>query len=87
MLKNPFFNHIQEAYQLGATKEELSALLGRGRAKKGMFEGDVSEGELEIGQISGLIHNIIPAAAVVDEIIGEYKQALYEQQTAKYNLE
>jgi enoyl-[acyl-carrier protein] reductase II len=87
LLKTPFFNHIQEAYQNGATKEELIALLGRGRAKKGMFEGDMNEGELEIGQIAGLIREILPAASVVAEIIDEYKQALLEQQTAKYNFE
>lgn len=87
LLKTPFFNHIQEAYQHGATKEELIALLGRGRAKKGMFEGDMNEGELEIGQIAGLIREILPAASVVSEIIDEYKKTLLEQQTAKYNFE
>ena len=52
-----------------------------------MFEGDMNEGELEIGQIAGLIREILPAASVVSEIIDEYKQALLEQQTAKYNFE
>jgi enoyl-[acyl-carrier protein] reductase II len=76
LLKNPFFNQVQEAYKNGATPEELTTLLGRGRAKKGMFLGDMHEGELEIGQIAGLIHEIKPAAEIVAEIIGEYKQAL-----------
>ena len=52
--------------------EELAALLGRGRAKKGMFEGDMQEGELEIGQVSALIHTILPAAEIVQEIWDEY---------------
>jgi enoyl-[acyl-carrier protein] reductase II len=65
----------------------LNKKSGRGRAKKGMFEGDMNEGELEIGQIAGLIREILPAASVVSEIIDEYKQALLEQQTAKYNFE
>lgn len=76
LVKNAFFNQVQEAYSKGASVEELNQLLGRGRAKKGMFEGDLVEGELEIGQISGLIHSIKPAAEVVEEIISEYNQAL-----------
>ena len=59
-------------------KEELINLLGRARAKKGMFEGDMIEGELEIGQISGLIHNIKPAAAIVNEMVLEYEVAKNE---------
>ncbi len=84
LLKNPFFHTVQDAYKHGATKEELISLLGRGRAKKGMFEGDMIEGELEIGQISGLIHRIMPAAEVVQEIILEYKDTLLKQQSDKY---
>lgn len=78
LLKNKFFQDVQEAYAQGATKEELKELLGRARAKKGMFEGDMDEGELEIGQVSGLIHNITPAAEIVAELIAEFKEAKAE---------
>ena len=84
LLKNEFFHQLEKAYSDCATEEDLKILLGRGRAKKGMFEGDLIEGELEIGQISGLIDQIIPAAAIVNEIISEYKTALNEQQTDKF---
>ncbi|HLP53682.1 MAG TPA: nitronate monooxygenase [Fluviicola sp.] len=84
LVKNAFFNKVQEAYEKCASAEELNALLGRGRAKKGMFEGDLTEGELEIGQVSGLIREIKPAAEIVQEIITEFKQALAEQTSAKY---
>jgi enoyl-[acyl-carrier protein] reductase II len=87
LLKNPFFDQVQHAYQQGASKEDLELLLGRGRAKKGMFLGDLEEGELEIGQIAGLIHEIKPAAAIVEEIIEEYKQALQAQNSPKFNFE
>ena len=73
LVKNPFFQKIAEAYQNGATPEQLKEILGRGRAKKGMFEGDLEEGELEIGQIAGLIHEIKPAADIVTEILEEYR--------------
>lgn len=86
LLKNPFFDKVQEAYAQGADKEALEALLGRGRAKKGMFLGDLVEGELEIGQIAGLIHTIKPAAEIVAEIVSEYKQALAEQNSAKFQF-
>ena len=75
LLKNKFFQDIQEAYANGASKEDLQALLGRARAKKGMFEGDMEEGELEIGQVSGLIHNITPAAEIVEELMAEFNKA------------
>tara|TARA_R110002012_G_scaffold85005_3_gene212078 strand:- start:2579 stop:3520 length:942 start_codon:yes stop_codon:yes gene_type:complete len=80
LLKNKFFQDVQQAYASGATKEELKELLGRARAKKGMFEGDMVEGELEIGQVSGLIHNIKPAAAIVEEFMAEFQQAKAEIQ-------
>lgn len=80
LLKNKFFDDIQKAYASGATKEELMKLLGRARAKKGMFEGDMEEGELEIGQVSGLIHNITPAAEIVRELMEEYHRAKIEIQ-------
>ncbi len=86
LVKNAFYNQVNEAYEKGATIEELNALLGRGRAKKGMFEGDLIEGELEIGQVAGLIREIKPAAEIVQEIITEFKQALAEQTTAKYTF-
>ncbi|MBU2527401.1 MAG: nitronate monooxygenase [Bacteroidetes bacterium] len=78
LLKNPFYEKVQTAYQNGASAEELRALLGRGRAKKGIFEGDWEEGELEIGQIAGLIHNILPAAEIVNEIVIDFEKAKRE---------
>jgi enoyl-[acyl-carrier protein] reductase II len=72
LLKNDFFEKVQSAELSGASKEELAALLGRGRAKKGMFEGDMSEGELEIGQISAAINHILPANDIVQEIMNEF---------------
>ena len=76
LLKNGFFNQVQEAEKKGASKEELLHLLGRGRAKQGMFEGHVDEGELEIGQVSALIKNIKPAAEIVQDLYKEYEEAL-----------
>ena len=73
LLKNKFYTDVKQLYETTPTKEQLSALLGRGRAKKGMFEGDLEEGELEIGQIAGIIYEIKPAAAVVHEIISEFQ--------------
>ena len=75
LLRNAFFNAIAAAEQRGASKEELVALLGRGRAKKGMFEGELDEGELEIGQVSALIKQVKPAAAIVKEIWEEFELA------------
>jgi enoyl-[acyl-carrier protein] reductase II len=72
LLKNKFYQEVQELYQQNPSKDQLKELLGRARAKKGMFEGDLEDGELEIGQISGLIHNIKPAKIVLEEIIEEY---------------
>ncbi|MFN5418389.1 MAG: NAD(P)H-dependent flavin oxidoreductase [Flavobacteriia bacterium] len=84
LLRNPFFDKVSEAYKNDATTEELNKLLGRGRAKKGMFEGDMEEGELEIGQIAGIIDEIKPAKEIVEEIITEFRQALNEQE--KFNF-
>ncbi|MEZ4968254.1 MAG: nitronate monooxygenase [Flavobacteriaceae bacterium] len=75
LIKNKFFNDIQKAYADCATVEELRSLLGRARAKKGMFEGDLEEGELEIGQVAALIHNIKPAAQIVTDMMEEFTQA------------
>ena len=60
--------------------------MGRGRAKKGMFEGNIKDGELEIGQISGLINEIKPAAQIVNEIVSEYRLALEEQSRLKFDF-
>ncbi len=75
LIKNEFYHQVVQAYQKGASLEELKVLLGRGRAKKGMFEGDLIEGELEIGQVSALIHDIQPASMVVQELITDFKKA------------
>ena len=69
LLKNEFYNEVQQAYSNNATKEELTQLLGRGRAKKGMFEGDLVHGELEIGQVSASITEVVSAKEVVDELM------------------
>ena len=76
LIKNKFWEQIAAAEMGGASSEVLSQMLGRARAKKGMFEGDLEEGELEIGQISGYINEIKPAAQVVNEIVSEYNEVL-----------
>ena len=76
MLKNNFYNLVIEAEKKCASAEELKNLLGKGRAKKGMFEGNLDEGELEIGQVSAIINNIKPAAEIVKEIYTSYEEAL-----------
>lgn len=78
LIKNTFYNQLAELYQTAPTPEQLKELLGRARAKRGMFEGDLEDGELEIGQISGLIHDIKPAGQIVSEMITEYNQAKTE---------
>jgi enoyl-[acyl-carrier protein] reductase II len=78
LIKNPFYQKVEEAYQNKASVEELNALLGRGRAKRGMFEGDLVEGELEIGQISGLINDIKTAGEVVEDLVAEFRAAQQE---------
>jgi len=75
LIKNKFFNEIQELYKTSPTPEQLKELLGRARAKRGMFEGDLDDGELEIGQIAGLIHDIKPVADIVNEIVAEFETA------------
>ncbi len=75
LIKNKFYTEVQELYKTTPTVEELKALLGRGRAKKGMFEGDLEEGELEIGQISGVIHEIKPVHQIVKDMIHEFEEA------------
>jgi enoyl-[acyl-carrier protein] reductase II len=73
LMKNKFYHQIQDAYANDADKEDLRILLGRGRAKKGMFEGDLEEGELEVGQVSAMINKIMPVAEIINEIINEYE--------------
>lgn len=75
LLKNKFFETVFEAEQRGASKEELLALLGRARAKKGMFEGDLDEGELEIGQVAAYIHKVQTVQEIVTEILTDFNQA------------
>jgi enoyl-[acyl-carrier protein] reductase II len=78
ILKNKFFEEIQKLYDTRPNREELLKLLGRARSKKGMFEGDIEDGELEIGQIAGLIHDIKPAALIVREMMAEFELAKAE---------
>lgn len=80
LLKNPFFEQVQAAYAAGSSTEELKNLLGRGRAKKGMFEGDLTEGELEIGQIAGSFEEILSAEQIIKEIVAQYNHTLTQQQ-------
>jgi enoyl-[acyl-carrier protein] reductase II len=76
LIKNEFYDKIQSAEWRGATAEELKTLLGRARAKKGMFEGNLEEGELEIGQVSSLLNDILPAGVIVKNLWGEFNDAL-----------
>lgn len=78
LLKNKFYQDVQDAYTKGASVDDLKTLLGRARAKRGMFEGDMEEGELEIGQVSGLIHDIKPAAQIVADFMAEFNTAKLE---------
>lgn len=78
LLKNEFFQQVADAEKRGADEAELSHLLGRARAKKGMFEGDLKEGELEIGQVAALIHEIKPAGDIVTEMIEDYNKCLVQ---------
>ena len=75
LIQNDFYQKVKAAEDRGATTEELSELLGRARSKKGMFEGDLTEGELEIGQVSGTIHDIRPVASIMEKMMTEFYQA------------
>lgn len=86
LIKNAFYQKVEKAYEEEATPEQLTNLLGRGRAKKGMFEGDLEEGELEVGQVASLITEIKPAGEIIYEIINEFKKAKQEQNTEKFNF-
>ena len=83
LLRNKFFEAVRQAESDKATKEELEALLGKGRAKKGMFEGDLDEGELEIGQVASLIDKVLPVSDIMKKLISEYEAALDELQNTK----
>ncbi len=78
LIKNKFYQDIQDAYAQCATPEDLKNLLGRARAKKGMFEGDLEEGELEIGQVAALIHDIRPASQIITDLLDEFETARRE---------
>ena len=78
LLKNKFYQLIHDAELRGASPDELKQLLGKGRAKKGMFEGDLEEGELEIGQVASLINEELPVAAIMQQLIEEYYLAKTE---------
>lgn len=84
LIKNKFFNELQELYKKGASVEELKLHLGRARAKRGMFEGDLEDGELEIGQIAGLIHDIKPAAQIVNDMVVEFNEAQHNARQPFY---
>ncbi|WP_264520679.1 NAD(P)H-dependent flavin oxidoreductase [Flavobacterium sp. N1994] len=84
LIKNKFYNDIQELYSKCPTSEDLKILLGRARAKKGMFEGDLIEGELEIGQIAGLIHEIKPVKDIIEEIILDFNTTLGKAQNLSF---
>ncbi len=86
LIRNQFFEKIKEAESRGASREELEILLGRGRAKRGMFEGDLGEGELEIGQVSALIHEILPAGEIVKNLWKDFNNCLSDT-VKKYTFE
>ena len=86
LIKNAFYQKLEKAYDEDASAEELNNILGRGRAKKGMFEGDLEEGELEVGQVASLIEEVKPASEIINEIIAEFKEAIKEQNTEKFNF-
>lgn len=84
LIKNKFYHDLQELYTKCPTKEDLENLLGKRRAKRGMFEGDLVEGELEIGQIAGLINDILPVQTIVENIITEFNAARSEVATFEF---
>jgi enoyl-[acyl-carrier protein] reductase II len=84
LIKNKFYNDIQDLYSRCPSIVDLKALLGRARAKKGMFEGDLVEGELEIGQIAGLIHNVKSVESIINEVIQEYQIVSTDIQDSRF---
>lgn len=87
LLKNKFFDSVKQAEESCATESELKELLGQGRAKKGMFEGELEEGELEIGQIASIINNNKPAAEILNEIIAEYESLRIEMAGSSFKFD
>lgn len=81
LIKNKFFNDLQELYKQCPSPDDIKNLLGRARAKRGMFEGDLVEGELEIGQIAGVIHDILPVQTIIENVISEFEIAKKEVST------
>lgn len=79
LIKNKFYEEVAKAEERGASKDELQQLLGRGRAKRGMFEGNLDDGELEIGQVSALIYDVPSAAEIMQRLIAEYNDTLSQQ--------
>lgn len=84
LIKNKFYNDLQEVYTQCGSINDLKAALGRARAKKGMFEGDLEEGELEIGQIASIIHNVLPVQEIIDNVITEFKEAQQKINTFQF---
>lgn len=78
LIKNKFYNDLQDLYAKCPSPDELKSLLGRARSKKGMFEGDLEEGELEIGQIAGIIHDILPVATIIQNVMKDFQIAKLE---------
>jgi len=86
LLDNEFYRKVSELESNGASVEEVAAFLGKGRAKKGMFEGDLMEGELEIGQVSAMINQIQPAAEIMSELISEFNQTIEQIHDLRFNV-
>ena len=86
LVKNKFYDDIQEIYKNKGSVEQLTETLGKGRAKSGMFEGDLDEGELEIGQVSSLVNNIQSAKEIIDDIIIEYKRCILDINNSKFKI-
>ncbi|MDO9615412.1 MAG: nitronate monooxygenase [Bacteroidota bacterium] len=86
LIKNEFFQTVNKLEQEGATADVLRVLLGRGRAKKGMFEGDLAEGELEIGQVSSIINEILPVKTIMENLVQEYRLAKLRLNTENFDL-
>lgn len=84
IIKNSFYQQVEAAEQSGASREELYRLLGKGRAKLGMFEGDTEEGELEIGQVSGMINTVLPARQVIRNLVKEFNQVSEKMKEVKF---
>ncbi len=74
-MRNEFFEEVKAAYARCASVDELKQVLGRARAKRGMFEGDLVQGELEIGQVAAALHEVLPAAVIVERVMNEFREA------------